>query len=226
MNAEIWQPASFMKPMGPSPDGGPQALGNIYEMRTYTYQPGSMPELLRRWAEALPYPRGVLPSGRRHVHRVRRTEQVDAHLAVQGPQSPRRGPRGRQQDPPVAQRGPRPRLPGKTRSWSPPSSPPCTDHWRLTERVLNVAGGRHGPSALTVSRQSPAHAGDGLLHTALLPGRRRAKGRRSGVAAEVGAGCTGSVGAPEPGVQHVSQGVAQEVESEDCQDYGDTGEHQ
>ena len=24
-------------------------------MRTYTYQPGSMPELLRRWAEALPY---------------------------------------------------------------------------------------------------------------------------------------------------------------------------
>ena len=55
MNAEIWQPAPFMKPMGPSPDGGPQALGNIYEMRTYTYQPGSMPELLRRWAEALPY---------------------------------------------------------------------------------------------------------------------------------------------------------------------------
>ena len=33
MNSEIWTPAPFMKPMG-----GDQALGNIYEMRTYTYQ--------------------------------------------------------------------------------------------------------------------------------------------------------------------------------------------
>ena len=50
LNAEVWQPAPFMRPMG-----GDQALGSIYEMRTYTYQPGSMPELLSRWAEALPY---------------------------------------------------------------------------------------------------------------------------------------------------------------------------
>ena len=50
MNAEVWQPAPFMKPMG-----GDQALGNIYEMRVYTYQPGSIPELLRRWAESIPY---------------------------------------------------------------------------------------------------------------------------------------------------------------------------
>ncbi len=50
MNAEIWNPAPFMRPMG-----GDQALGDIYEMRVYTYENGSMPELLRRWEESLPY---------------------------------------------------------------------------------------------------------------------------------------------------------------------------
>ena len=30
-------------------------MGNIYEMRIYTYANGSMPELLRRWADSLPY---------------------------------------------------------------------------------------------------------------------------------------------------------------------------
>ena len=50
MNSEIWTPAPFMRPMG-----GDQALGNIYEMRTYTYTPGSIPELIRKWTEALPY---------------------------------------------------------------------------------------------------------------------------------------------------------------------------
>jgi len=50
MNSEIWTPAPFMRPMG-----GDQALGNIYEMRTYTYTPGSIPELIRKWSEALPY---------------------------------------------------------------------------------------------------------------------------------------------------------------------------
>ena len=50
MNSEIWTPAPFMRPMG-----GDQALGNIYEMRIYTYEPGSIPELIRRWTEALPY---------------------------------------------------------------------------------------------------------------------------------------------------------------------------
>jgi hypothetical protein len=50
MNSEIWNPAPFMRPMG-----GDQALGNIYEMRTYTYEPGSIPELIRRWTDALPY---------------------------------------------------------------------------------------------------------------------------------------------------------------------------
>ena len=48
MNSEIWTPAPFMRPLG-----GDQALGSIYEMRTYTYEPGSIPELLKRWANAL-----------------------------------------------------------------------------------------------------------------------------------------------------------------------------
>ena len=35
--------------------GGDQALGNIYEMRVYTYKPGSMPEVINRWAAAIPH---------------------------------------------------------------------------------------------------------------------------------------------------------------------------
>ena len=49
MDSEIWHPPPFMKPMG-----GNQSLGNIYEMRIYTYQPGVIPELIERWGEALP----------------------------------------------------------------------------------------------------------------------------------------------------------------------------
>ena len=48
--SEIWNPAPFMRPMG-----GDQALGNIYEMRIYTYRNGSMPEVIKRWAEAVPH---------------------------------------------------------------------------------------------------------------------------------------------------------------------------
>ena len=48
--SEIFTPAPFMRPMG-----GDQALGNIYEMRLYTYKTGSMPEVLKRWAAAIPH---------------------------------------------------------------------------------------------------------------------------------------------------------------------------
>ncbi len=48
--SEIFMPASFMRPMG-----GDQALGNIYEMRLYTYQTGSMSEVLKRWEAAIPH---------------------------------------------------------------------------------------------------------------------------------------------------------------------------
>ena len=50
MESEIFTPAEFMRPMG-----GDQALGNIYEMRIYTYQPGTMGEVLKRWAAAIPH---------------------------------------------------------------------------------------------------------------------------------------------------------------------------
>ena len=49
MESEIWNPAEFMRPMSD------QALGGIYEMRTYTYQPGTMNEVLKRWAAAIPH---------------------------------------------------------------------------------------------------------------------------------------------------------------------------
>jgi len=37
--SDIFMPAPFMRPMG-----GDQALGNIYEMRIYTYEPGLSPK--------------------------------------------------------------------------------------------------------------------------------------------------------------------------------------
>ena len=50
MESEIFYPAPFMRPLG-----GDQALGNIYEMRIYTYQVGSMPEVIKRWEAAIPH---------------------------------------------------------------------------------------------------------------------------------------------------------------------------
>jgi hypothetical protein len=47
MESQIFVPAPFMRPLTP------RKLGNIYEMRTYLYKPGSMPEVLQRWAEAI-----------------------------------------------------------------------------------------------------------------------------------------------------------------------------
>jgi hypothetical protein len=44
-------PAPFMHPLG-SRDYG---TGNIYEMRTYTYEPGGIPEVLMAWEEAIPH---------------------------------------------------------------------------------------------------------------------------------------------------------------------------
>ena len=50
MESEIWNPAPFMRPMG-----GDQSLGNVYEMRTYTFAPGSIPEVIEAWTAAIPY---------------------------------------------------------------------------------------------------------------------------------------------------------------------------
>jgi hypothetical protein len=45
---EIYLPASFMRPLG-----GDQSLGSIYEMRTYTFLPGVMNQLVEAWSEAI-----------------------------------------------------------------------------------------------------------------------------------------------------------------------------
>ena len=48
MQSEIFSPATFSPKLG-----GGQKLGNIYEMRIYQYQPGSMPKVTERWKKAL-----------------------------------------------------------------------------------------------------------------------------------------------------------------------------
>jgi hypothetical protein len=48
MESEIFTPAPFSPKLG-----GGQKLGNIYEMRIYQYQPGSLPTVIERWGEAL-----------------------------------------------------------------------------------------------------------------------------------------------------------------------------
>ncbi len=48
--SDILNPAPFMRPMG-----GDQALGDIYEMRIYTYQPGAIPKVIESWTDAIPH---------------------------------------------------------------------------------------------------------------------------------------------------------------------------
>ena len=48
MESEIFIPAPFMEPLGD------KKLGPVYEMRSYMYQPGAMPEVLKRWTDAIP----------------------------------------------------------------------------------------------------------------------------------------------------------------------------
>ena len=48
MESEICIGAPFMRDLGEE-----QELGSIYEMRTYTYRPGSMPTVIERWAERI-----------------------------------------------------------------------------------------------------------------------------------------------------------------------------
>lgn len=46
--AEIWWPAPFMRPLEAGEYGG------VFEMRTYTYRPGTLPNVLEVWARAVP----------------------------------------------------------------------------------------------------------------------------------------------------------------------------
>lgn len=47
MDSKILRPAPF------SPALEPRQLGSVYEFRTYTYKPGSMPQVIARWGEAI-----------------------------------------------------------------------------------------------------------------------------------------------------------------------------
>ena len=49
MNSEIFIPAPFMRTLG-----GDQALGALYEMRSYTYKVGSINKVIDIWADAVP----------------------------------------------------------------------------------------------------------------------------------------------------------------------------
>lgn len=49
MESQIWTPAPFSPALG-----GNRKLGNVYEMRIYEYQPGSMPKVLAAWEKSLP----------------------------------------------------------------------------------------------------------------------------------------------------------------------------
>lgn len=49
MESEIWLPAAFSPALG-----GGKKLGNIYEMRIYQYQPGTIPKVLEAWEKSLP----------------------------------------------------------------------------------------------------------------------------------------------------------------------------
>jgi hypothetical protein len=49
--AEIMIPAPFMHPLGSRDYGS----GNVYEMRTYTHEPGNIPKVLQAWSEAIEY---------------------------------------------------------------------------------------------------------------------------------------------------------------------------
>ncbi|MGQ4810443.1 hypothetical protein NKDENANG_03911 [Candidatus Entotheonellaceae bacterium PAL068K] len=48
MESQIFVPPAFSPKLG-----GGQKLGNVYEMRIYQYQPGSIPKVIERWGEAL-----------------------------------------------------------------------------------------------------------------------------------------------------------------------------
>ena len=47
MHQDIYMPAPFMRPLGEA------KLGPIYEMRTYTYRPGDIPQVMKAWADAI-----------------------------------------------------------------------------------------------------------------------------------------------------------------------------
>ena len=78
MESEILIPAPFMRPLGE------QQLGNIYEMRIYVYQPASIPEVVKRWAEAVPHREKYSPLAACWYSELGGLEQVVSRMALQG----------------------------------------------------------------------------------------------------------------------------------------------
>ena len=88
--AEIMNPAPFMRPLG-SRDHG---TGNVYEMRTYTYAPGDIPKVLDAWGKAIEAREKFSPLGGLLDERARRAQQIHPHLGVQGSGRAHPRPRG------------------------------------------------------------------------------------------------------------------------------------
>jgi hypothetical protein len=49
----LTQESAILSPAPFSPPLGEKQLGNIYEIRTYTYQPGTVPTVIERWSELI-----------------------------------------------------------------------------------------------------------------------------------------------------------------------------
>ena len=82
-------------------------------MRVYTYENGSMPELLRRWEESLPYREEFSPLAAGMYTEFGDLNKWMHVWPYQDLNHRAEGPRRRQQDPAVALRRPRPRQPGE-----------------------------------------------------------------------------------------------------------------
>ncbi len=55
MVSDLYTPAPFMRPLSPG------SLGPIYELRTYTYPPEDIPEILRAWGDRIEAREGLSP---------------------------------------------------------------------------------------------------------------------------------------------------------------------
>src|ERR1041385_3117269 len=50
----LFQESKLLQPAPFSPGREPRRLGNVYEIRTYTYKPGAMPTVLERFGKIIP----------------------------------------------------------------------------------------------------------------------------------------------------------------------------
>ena len=101
MESEIMIPAPFMRPLGN------QQLGNIYEMRVYTYQPNTIPEVINRWAEAIPHREKLSPLAACWYSELGGLKPVVPHMAIQRHGGARADPWRGLQGPPLASPDPR-----------------------------------------------------------------------------------------------------------------------